>query len=189
MAPANTWARINTATISFGQGVSATPVQLCSAMQSIANGGVRMKPRVVKAVTDFEGNVVERFDPEILGETISPAAAKNMLSILENVCENGTGKRARVPGYRVGGKTGTAQLVEPGGGGYAAGQYIASFLGVAPIDDPRIVVLIKIERPQPYWGGLVAGPVFNRVAEKALWKLGVKPDPKLLKRDLSKNGH
>ena len=189
LAPANTWARINTATISFGQGVSATPVQLCSAMQSIANGGVRMKPRVVKAVTDFEGNVVERFDPEILGETISPAAAKNMLSILENVCENGTGKRARVPGYRVGGKTGTAQLVEPGGGGYAAGQYIASFLGVAPIDDPRIVVLIKIERPQPYWGGLVAGPVFNRVAEKALWKLGVKPDPKLLKRDLSKNGH
>lgn len=183
------WARINTATVSFGQGVACTPVQLCSAMQSIANGGVRVKPRVVKAITDAEGNVIERFEPEVIGQTISPKAANQMLEILENVCENGTGKRARIPGYKVGGKTGTAQLVEPGGGGYAAGQYIASFLGVAPVDDPRIVVLIKIERPHPYWGGLVAGPVFNRVAGPALWKLGVKPDPKLLKRDLSNNGH
>ena len=87
----------------------------------------------------------------------------------------------------MGGKTGTAQLVE--NGVYAPGQYIASFLGVAPIDDPRIVVLVKIEKPHPYWGGLVAGPVFKAVAEPALWKLGVKPDPKLLKRDLSNNGH
>lgn len=187
LSPASEWAAINTATISFGQGVACTPVQLCSAMQAIANGGVRMKPRVVKAVTDHEGNVVERFEPEILGQPISAEASKQMLDILENVCENGTGKRARVPGYRVGGKTGTAQLVE--NGVYASGKYIASFLGVAPVDDPRIVVLIKIEKPTPYWGGLVAGPVFNRVAEKALWKLGVKPDPKLLKRDLSDSGH
>lgn len=187
LAPAKTWADINLATISFGQGVACTPVQLVSAMQSVANGGVRMKPRVVKAVTDAEGNVVERFEPEVLNQTISPKASRQMLDILENVCENGTGKRARIPGYRVGGKTGTAQLVE--NGVYAPGQYIASFLGVAPVDDPRIVVLIKIEKPQPYWGGLVAGPVFKRVAEPALWKLGVKPDPKLLKRDLSKNGH
>jgi len=187
ISSADTWADINTATISFGQGVACTPVQLVSAMQAVANGGVRMKPRVVKAVTDQEGNVVERFEPEVLGRPISPEASKEMLDILENVCENGTGKRARVPGYRVGGKTGTAQLVE--NGVYASGQYIASFLGVAPVDDPRIVVLIKIEKPHPYWGGLVAGPVFKKVAEKALWKLGVKPDPKLLKRDLSKNGH
>ena len=187
LSDAKDWANINTATISFGQGVACTPVQLVSAMQAIANGGVRMKPRVVKAVTDHEGNVIERFEPEVLGQPISAEASKQMLDILENVCENGTGKRARVPGYRVGGKTGTAQLVE--NGVYAPGLYIASFLGVAPVDDPRIVVLIKIEKPTPYWGGLVAGPVFNRVAEKALWKLGVKPDPKLLKRDLSENGH
>jgi stage V sporulation protein D (sporulation-specific penicillin-binding protein) len=187
LSNASDWADINTATISFGQGVACTPVQLISGMQAIANGGVRVKPRVVKAVTDYEGNVVERFEPEILGQPISAEASKQMLDILENVCENGTGKRARVPGYRVGGKTGTAQLVE--NGVYAPGKYIASFLGVAPVDDPRIVVLIKIEKPTPYWGGLVAGPVFNRVAGPALWKLGVKPDPKLLKRDLSNNGH
>lgn len=177
------WARINFATISFGQGVAVTPVQLCSAMQSIANGGVRLKPHVVKAVTDAEGNVLKRMEPEVVAQTISPKAAKEMLGILENVCLNGTGKRARIPGYRVGGKTGTAQMVE--NGVYASGQYVASFLGVAPIDDPRIVVLVKIEKPHPYWGGLVAGPVFKAVAEPALWKLGVKPDPVLLKKDLA----
>ncbi len=187
LADAKDWAPINTATISFGQGVAVTPVQLISGMQSVVNGGVRMKPRVVKAITDHEGNIVERFEPEVLGQTISPESSRKMLEILENVCENGTGKRARIPGYRVGGKTGTAQLVE--NGVYAPGDYIASFLGVAPIDDPRIVVLVKIEKPHPYWGGLVAGPVFKRVAEPALWKLGVKPDPKLLKKDLSDNGH
>ena len=187
LSPAKSWERINTATISFGQGVACTPIQLCSAMQAVANGGVRVRPRVVKAVTDSQGNTIERFEPEEISRPISPKASRQMLEILENVCENGTGKRARVPGYRVGGKTGTAQMVE--NGAYSAGNYIASFLGVAPIDDPRIVVLIKIEKPSPYWGGLVAGPVFKAVAEKALWKLGVKPDPKLLKRDLSKNGH
>lgn len=177
------WARINFATISFGQGVAVTPVQLCSAMQSIANGGVRLRPHVVKAVTDAEGNVIRSIEPEVVAQTVSPKASKEMLGILENVCLNGTGKRARIPGYRVGGKTGTAQMVE--NGVYASGQYVASFLGVAPIDDPRIVVLVKIEKPHPYWGGLVAGPVFKAVAEPALWKLGVKPDPVLLKKDLA----
>ncbi len=183
LAPASTWTDINTATISFGQGVAVTPMQLVSGMQSVVNGGIRMRPRVVQAITDADGKVVERFSPEEIGRPVSPDTSRKMLEILENVCEKGTGKRARIPGYRVGGKTGTAQLVE--NGVYADGQYVASFLGVAPIDDPRIVVLVKIEKPHPYWGGLVAGPVFKAVAEKALWKLGVKPDPKLMNRDLS----
>ncbi len=187
LSNAKDWAKINTATISFGQGVAVTPVQLVSAMQAVANGGVRMRPHVVKAVTDAEGNVVRRNEPAIINQPISAKAANDMLSILENVCEKGTGKLARIPGYRVGGKTGTAQMVE--NGVYAANEYVASFLGVAPIDDPRSVVLVKIEKPQPYWGGLVAGPVFRAVAEPALWKLGVKPDPKLLKRDLSDTAH
>lgn len=185
LAPASTWADINTATISFGQGVAATPVQLVSAMQAIGNGGTRLKPRVVKAVTDANGNIVERFEPEILSQPVSPEAAFQMLDILENVCENGTGKMAQIPGYRVGGKTGTAQMVE--NGAYLAGDYIASFIGIAPIDDPRLVVLVKVEKPHPYWGGLVAGPVFSKVTEKALWKLGVKPDPELMKRNSTNN--
>ncbi len=187
LAPADTWAEINTATISFGQGVAVTPVQLVSAMQGLVNGGVRMRPRVVKAVTDAEGNVLRRFDPEEISRPISPEASRQMLDILENVCENGTGKLARIPGYRVGGKTGTAQLVEDGV--YAPGKYVASFLGVAPVDDPRIVMLVKIEKPTPYWGGLVAGPVFSKVGEKALWKLGVKPDPERMKMEKSEDWH
>lgn len=187
LAPVKDWEKLNLATISFGQGVAVTPIQLVSAMQAVVNGGIRMKPRVVSAITDEEGRVVERFEAEEIGRPITPDTSKKMLDILENVCEKGTGKRARIPGYRVGGKTGTAQLVE--NGVYAEGDYVASFLGVAPIDDPRIVVLIKIEKPQPYWGGVVAAPVFNRVAEKALWKLGVKPDPKLINRDLSSTEH
>lgn len=187
LSEASTWANINTATISFGQGVAVTPVQLVSAMQAVANGGVRVKPHVVKAITDSEGKVVQRFEPETISTPISPQAAQQTLEILENVVEKGTGKKARIPGYRVGGKTGTAQMVE--NGVYSGGNYIASFVGVAPIDDPRIVVLVKIEKPSPYWGGVVAGPVFKQVAEKALWKLGVKPDPKLLKRDLSDSSH
>ncbi len=187
LAPVKDWEKLNLATISFGQGVAVTPIQLVSGMQAIANGGIRMKPRVVQAITSHEGKVMERFSPEEIGRPVTPDTAKKMLDILENVCEKGTGKRARIPGYRVGGKTGTAQLVE--NGVYADNEYVASFLGVAPIDNPRIVALIKIEKPHPYWGGVVAAPVFNRVAEKALWKLGVKPDAKLAKRNLEDASH
>jgi stage V sporulation protein D (sporulation-specific penicillin-binding protein) len=187
LAPVQDWEKLNLATISFGQGVAVTPIQLVSAMQAVVNGGIRMRPRVVKAITNHEGQVVERFEPEEISRPITPDTSRKMLDILENVCEKGTGKRARIPGYRVGGKTGTAQLVE--NGVYAEGDYVASFLGVAPIDDPRIVMLVKIEKPQPYWGGVVAAPVFNRVGEKALWKLGVKPDPKLLKRKMDEVTH
>ncbi|MGE0493555.1 MAG: peptidoglycan D,D-transpeptidase FtsI family protein [Vulcanimicrobiota bacterium] len=173
------WAEINLATISFGQGVACTPIQLVSAMQAVANGGIRMQPRVVKAITDEQGNVVKRFEPTELGRPISPAAAADMVKVLRGVVEKGTGKKAQIPGYLVAGKTGTAQLVE--NGVYAPGKYVASFLGFAPADDPRVVILVKIEKPTPYWGGLVAGPVFHAVGQEALWKLGVQPDPKLLK--------
>lgn len=165
------WADIHTATISFGQGVACTPLQLVSAMQALANGGVRVKPKLVRAVVDTEGNVVERFETEILGRSCSAAVAQQVLQLLENVCRNGTGKKAQVTGFRVGGKTGTAQLVEDGV--YSPNKFIASFLGVAPVDDPKIVVLVKIEEPNVQWGGTVAAPVFSRVAEKALWKLGI----------------
>lgn len=171
MTPGQDWADINTATISFGQGIACTPLQLVSAMQAIANGGVRVKPRIVRAIVDSEGSVVERFESEVIGRSCSAKTSKQVLEILENVCVNGTGKRAQVQGFRVGGKTGTAQLVE--NGVYSADKFIASFLGVAPVDDPRVVVLVKIEKPSVQWGGTVAAPVFSRVTEKALWKLGV----------------
>lgn len=168
------WEDINTATISFGQGVSVTPLQLCSGLQAIANKGVRLKPHVVKAVLNPDGSVYKKFEPKEIGRPISEKSAARMIEILRGVCEKGTGKGANIPGYRVCGKTGTAQVV--GNGGYREGAYTASFLGFAPQEDPRIVCLVKIEEPTPvYWGGVVAAPVFQKVAHEALWKLGVGP--------------
>ena len=103
----------------------------------------------------------------------------NMIDILRNVVVNGTGKKAEVPGYPVAGKTGTASVVT--GGGYNTSNYISSFLGVAPYNDPRIVVLVKIDEPDkakgPIWGGSVAGPVFRAITRETLWRLGVKQQP------------
>lgn len=174
LAPVKDWEDINLATISFGQGVAVTPMQLVSAMQAIANGGVRLKPHVVKEVLNPDNTSYKKMEIKELGRPISPESSKDMLGILRGVCEKGTGKKANIPGYRVGGKTGTAQVSL--NGMYAADKYIGSFLGVCPVEDPRIVCLVKIEEPTPiYWGGTVASPVFARVAQEAMWKLGVSP--------------
>ncbi len=175
------WAAINTATISFGQGVAVTPLQLVSGMQAVANGGIRMRPRIVKEIVDEKGRVLQSSAPEELSRPLTPQAARHLQEILETVCTRGTGKGARVPGYMVAGKTGTAQVVE--NGVYSSGRYIASFLGFAPARDPRLVVLVKIEEPGTvYWGGVVAAPVFSRVAGQALWKMGVRPTPGLVQK-------
>lgn len=174
LAPVEDWADINLATISFGQGVAVTPLQLVSGLQAIANGGVRLKPHVVKEVLNPDNTVFKKVELKELSRPISPDASKKMLTILRNVCEKGTGKKANIPGYRVGGKTGTAQVSV--NGAYASDKYIGSFIGVAPADEPRVAILVKIEEPGTvYWGGTVASPVFARVAQEAMWKLGVNP--------------
>ena len=168
------WADINTATISFGQGVAVTPLQLVSALQAVGNKGVRLRPHVVKAVLNPDGSVYKEIKPQVVSRPITAESAERVLGILRGVCEKGTGKKANIPGYRVCGKTGTAQVVQ--GGTYAANAYIGSFLGMAPADEPRIACLVKIEEPHPvYWGGTVAAPVFSKVAQEALWRLGVGP--------------
>ncbi len=170
------WSNIDTVTRSYGQAATATPIQLCSAMQAISNGGVRMQPRFIKSIVDDEGNVVKDFPIKELSRPISPANARDLIGILEGVVSVGTGKHAAVPGYLVAGKTGTADV--PENGVYVDGRHNASFLGIAPADDPRIVVLIKIEDPTPvYFGGIVAGPVFSDVCSKILPYLGVSPKP------------
>ena len=162
-----------------------TPLQLVSAMQAVANGGVRMQPRIVRSVVDDSGRTVESYEPRELSRPLSPDAARKLRDILQTVCTRGTGKGARVPGYLVSGKTGTAQVVE--NGVYSGGRYIGSFLGFAPAQDPRLVVLVKIEEPGTvYWGGVVAAPVFSRVARQALWRLGVRPTPGLVQEEAPK---
>ena len=172
--PLQEWTEINLATMSFGQGIAITPLQIVSAVQAIANGGVQMKPHILKEIIDSKGNVVKAFPPEIKGRPISPDTAYKMVQILQGVVDRGTGKKAKVPGYLCAGKTGTASIVE--NGQYASGKYNASFVGFVPAEDPRLVIIVKIECPQDIpWGGVVAGPVFKEIAQESLWRLGIAP--------------
>lgn len=172
--PLALWRDITVATTSFGQGVAVTPIQLCSAMQAVAGGGMRFRPRLVMRLLNAQGDLVRAFPERPLGRAIERRTAARLRAILRNVVAHGTGGQAEVPGYPVAGKTGTAQVVD--GGRYAPGRYHASFLGFAPVHAPRVVVLVKIEEPRGvYWGGTVAAPVFRAVTGAALRLLGVPP--------------
>lgn len=166
---------VNLATISFGQGIAVTPIQLTTAISAVANGGNLMIPRVVKELVDEEGNVVHKYEPEIKRKVISEDTSKTLMKILESVVSDGTGKSAYVPGYRIAGKTGTAQKVVDGR--YGDGKYIASFVAVAPANDPRIVVAVIIDEPSAggYYGGQIAAPVAGQVVKDILSYLDVEP--------------
>ncbi|MGM9992200.1 MAG: peptidoglycan D,D-transpeptidase FtsI family protein [Candidatus Bruticola sp.] len=189
------WSNLTLANISFGQAVGITPLQLASAVQGVANDGVRMKPHLVKAIVTADGKEIKEYSrlerdpdnpscdkkvtyslkPEVLSRPISKEEAKEIRSIMAGVVSVGSGKRARVPGYKVGGKTGTAQIAE-GGRGYLPNQYTAGFVGIAPIEDPAVVIVIKIDRPtKEYYGGRVAAPVFSNICKRILPVLGVPP--------------
>ncbi len=166
---------VRLATVSFGQGIAVTPIQLVTAVSAIANGGNLMKPRLVKELLDKEGNVVRKFEPKIKRKVISKETSQTLLRILESVVSSGTGGKAYVPGYKIGGKTGTAQKVIDGR--YAPAKYIASFMAVAPTNDPKIVTLVVIDEPSngEYYGGRIAAPVAGQVIKQTLNYLNVEP--------------
>ncbi|MBC7325759.1 MAG: PASTA domain-containing protein, partial [Moorella sp. (in: Bacteria)] len=159
----------------IGQGIAVTPLQLATAVAAVANGGQLIRPHLVKEILDHEGNVIKKFEPVVVRRVISAATAKLLAEMLEGVVSEGTGRNAYIPGYRVGGKTGTAQKAGPGG--YVEGKYVASFIGFAPVNNPRLVALVTIDEPQgyPYYGGTVAAPIFQRVIADALHYLKVPP--------------
>ncbi|MGI9951151.1 stage V sporulation protein D [Moorellaceae bacterium AZ2] len=166
---------INIATISMGQGIAVTPIQLATAVAAVANGGKLIRPHLVKEILDPEGKVIWRWESKVERQVISPATAETMRKLLEGVVSEGTGRNAYIPGYRVAGKTGTAQKAGPGG--YVEGRYVASFIGFAPADDPRVLALVVVDEPQgyPYYGGTVAAPIFQRVVADTLRYLKVPP--------------
>jgi len=168
---------LNIATMSIGQSIAVTPLQLITAVSAVANGGVMMKPQLVKAVTDPEGRVVKEFKPEQVRQVISKNAAGVLMKLLTNVVQKGTGRNAFVDGYGAAGKTGTAQVV--GSGGYVEGKYVSSFVGFAPADDPEIAVLVMVAEPSSsvYYGSQVAAPVFKNVALDTLRYLKVPERP------------
>lgn len=172
------WFGVDLATISFGQGVSTTSVQLAAAMSAVANGGALIKPYLVEKVTDENGNALQQFSPQVRQQVISPETARTVARMMEGVtAEGGTGTGAAVEGYRVAGKTGTAQKVDPVTKGYSVDKRTASFIGFVPADKPRLTILVVIDEPKtsPY-GGVVAAPAFGAIATQSLCYLKVPQD-------------
>ena len=167
---------VELATISFGQSISVTPIQLITSVCSIVNDGVRMQPRLVKAYTDNKGNITKEVEPVQVKQVISKETSAQMREIMESVVTDGGGKIAYLPGYRLGGKTGTAQKVIDGK--YAEGHYVCSFVGMAPADDPQIVVLAIVDEPTGVmaFGSTTAGPIIKEVMNNTLKYLGVEPE-------------
>ncbi|MBA7610263.1 Stage V sporulation protein D [subsurface metagenome] len=177
------WSGLSMAALPIGQEISVTAIQLATAASAIANGGVLMRPWVVKAIISKEGRVVKEFESIPMRRVISQETAYRLTDILKGVILRGTGTRAQVPGYEVAGKTGTAQKIDPGTGRYSQDKAVASFLGWVPADDPRILILVVVNEPKglPYegrmvhYGGLIAAPVFREVAQRTLHYLNVPP--------------
>lgn len=174
------WDKASQSRAGIGQFVAVTAIQLCSAYQSIANDGVRMKPYVVDKVVASNGSELYHHAPQILGRTISAKTAQTMRDVMLDVASpNGTARRAAIRGYSIAGKTGTAQKQIPGGRGYSPGLYRASFCGIVPASDPRLVVLVTLDFDKKtlyHQGGNSSGPVFRRIATAALRYLMVPPD-------------
>lgn len=162
---------VELATISFGQGISVTPVQLISSLATVANDGKLVQPHVAKAIINKDGKAIHEFSPGSLRQVISYDTAQEMKSILESVVTNGTGGRGKIEGYRVAGKTDAAEK-------YVPGKYVVSYMGFAPVDDPKLAILVIIDEPSGglIYGGTIAGPVFQKVMEDSLNYLGIKPE-------------
>ena len=170
------WKDIELATISFGQGISVTAIQLATALSSIANGGYLMKPYIVKRIVSPEGKVLMERTPKSVKRVISYDTASKITRILEEVVESGTGENASIPGYRVAGKTGTAQMPNPKTGTYYENRYLSSFIGFAPADDPRLTLVVIVENPRKHtYGGVVAAPIFKSITEKVLFYMQIPP--------------
>jgi cell division protein FtsI (penicillin-binding protein 3) len=169
-------ADVSLATAAFGQGVSATAVQLAAAYGALANRGILMRPWLVSKVADPDGAVLVQKGPTQVRRAVSAKTAAQIISMLEGVVEKeGTAPRARMPEHRVAGKTGTAQKVDPVAGGYSD-KRIASFAGIVPAENPRVVILVVIDEPKTdVYGGLVAAPAFKEIATSVMAYLGVPP--------------
>lgn len=172
-APQN-WPRIRLANLAFGQGILVTPLQLAQGLAVLAAGGERFRPVLVQKVLSPAGEEVEIQRPKRLGRVVSQQTAAALIRMLEQVVEDGTGKSAKVPGFSVAGKTGTAQKAV---GGRYRNLYVASFVGLIPATRPRLVVAVVFDEPRaPAYGGVVAAPVFAEIAKESVKYLGLPPD-------------
>lgn len=162
---------VELATSSFGQTFQVTPLQIVAAVSAVVNGGNLYKPHIVKALTDENGAVVKSYEPELVRKIVSEKTSAIMRDFMEGVVSEGTGKSAKIAGYRIGGKTGTSEK-QPRG----QDKYVASFLGVAPADDPELLCLVAIDEPTGdlYQGSQIAAPVVRNILEDTLRYMGVE---------------
>ena len=184
--PPQAWSKISITRIPMGHEVGVTPLQMTVAMAVIANGGKLVTPRIIKSINTPEGKTISSLSPVVLRQVISPETAREIGDALRGVVsDRGTAAAAAVPGFTIAGKTGTAQKVDPRGG-YEQGKYVVSFAGYLPADHPEFVGLVVLDdahtsKPELNYGGLIAGPIFSRLAEKAARYLDLEPHEEIRK--------
>ncbi|MBS0012439.1 MAG: penicillin-binding protein 2 [Desulfobacterales bacterium] len=175
------WRPVDHATIAFGQGLSVSAVQLLSAVSAIANNGVLMKPRMVEAITDASGEVVQSFEPEARRRVVTESTARAVKDMMQSVTQpDGTGSQASPRGFRVCGKTGTAQILNSQGT-YKNCEYNALFVGFAPAESPELAVLVMVKDPKvSHYGGVVAAPAFAEIVRESFNYMNIAPARELL---------
>lgn len=173
--PAN-MADIDTATMSIGQGIAVTPLQMVRAFGALANNGKMMKPHIIKSINNPDGSVYKETEITEVGQPIPPEVDKEIVNILEKEVSEGGGNKAMVDGYHFAGKTGTAEKLDTENGGYLKGRYIGSFIGFGPVDDAKFVALIVIDDPSgTYYGGQIAAPVFKDIMSQLVRYYQISP--------------
>jgi cell division protein FtsI/penicillin-binding protein 2 len=178
--PLRKWTRLSTTRVAFGQEFAVTPLQLITAFAAIANHGKLVRPKILRGVLDNRGQAVaDLSEAEVVGQAISVKTARQMIDrALVGVIEEGTGKACRIPGYKVFGKTGTSQKIDPETRAISHTRFMGSFLAGAPAQDPQVVVLVMVNEPDKsigYYGGTVAAPAVKKILEQALPYLGIPP--------------
>ena len=165
------------ATMAIGHSIAVTPLQLVTAMSAVANDGVLLKPHIIKQITNADGSVYKEYGREEVRRVIDSATDKTLMGLLEQVVATGGGSKAAVKGYRIAGKTGTAQKINEHTSGYMEGRYIASFCGFAPVENPEIVVLVVIDDPSAgaFYGGQIAAPVARDIFSQLLRFMHISP--------------
>ncbi|MBI4972184.1 MAG: penicillin-binding protein [Candidatus Omnitrophica bacterium] len=188
--PPSQWSGTSMASIPYGQEVAATAIQCLSALNVIANGGTYYKPHILNKIIDDKGIEIVTTKLGVKKNIVKPEVAASMRRILERVVEEGTGKTSQIEGIPVAGKTGTAQKILPTGG-YSHSNFVASFIGFAPVDKPLVSMIVVLDDPHPsYYGGTVAGPVFKKVIEQALLYKGYRPQNTIqTKKTVQKSRH
>jgi|LSQX01.3.fsa_nt_gb stage V sporulation protein D (sporulation-specific penicillin-binding protein) len=177
LLPRNRVGPVELANNAFGHGIAVTPIQMISMVGAVANDGVLLQPQIVREIYDHEGNLVQGFAPKPMGQVISRQTARELAGYLQEVVADGTGRGAAVEGYRLAGKTGTAQKIVDGR--YASDKHVASFVGFGPVEDPQLAVLVVVDEPKgAYYGSLVAAPAFQAVMAECLPYLGIPPAEK-----------